>query len=118
MKIKNANFVKSCTKVADLPNYPYPEFAFFGRSNVGKSSLINMLMGRKKLVRTGSKPGVTRTINIFVANEKISIVDLPGYGYSKVPHELKKKFLPMIKNYINKRENLKLAFRFPSRIEP
>jgi len=110
LKINNIYFLKSCIKISEFPNYTYPEFAFLGRSNVGKSSLINMLTGRKQLVKTGSKPGVTKTINFFVLNDNRSIADLPGYGYSKLPEELRKKFLPLIKNYIKNRENLKLAF--------
>lgn len=93
-----------------FPAYSYPEFAFMGRSNVGKSSLINMILGSKNLVKTGSKPGVTKTINFFLLEDKISIADLPGFGYAKLPVEIKKNFYPLIKNYINKRENLKLAF--------
>ena len=81
-----------------------------GRSNVGKSSLINMLVNRKNLVKTGAKPGVTRTINFFLINDKISIADLPGYGYAKLPKSLKDSFIPMIQQYITNRNNLKLAF--------
>lgn len=110
IKVKDVYFLKSCTKTKQFPNYPHPEFAFLGRSNVGKSSLINMLMNRKDLVKTGSKPGVTKTINFFVLNENVSIVDLPGYGYAKLPKELRKSFLPLIKDYIKNRKNLKLAF--------
>ncbi len=110
MKFKNVKFLKSCSAVDQFPAYSYPEFAFMGRSNVGKSSLINMILGSKNLVKTGSKPGVTKTINFFLLEDKISIADLPGFGYAKLPVEIKKNFYPLIKNYINKRENLKLAF--------
>lgn len=110
MKINNVYFLKSCSKISEFPKYPYPEFVYMGRSNVGKSSLINMLMKKKDLVKTGSKPGVTKAINFFVLNDNISIVDLPGYGYSKLPLELRKTFLPLIRNYIKNRENLRLAF--------
>lgn len=110
MKIKSASFLKSCTNSAQFPGYDYPEFAFFGRSNVGKSSLLNMILGQKDLVRTGSRPGVTQTINFFVVNDNRSFVDLPGFGYAKLPMSVKKKLLPMIKEYIEKRNNLKLAF--------
>ncbi|MCP4132310.1 MAG: YihA family ribosome biogenesis GTP-binding protein [bacterium] len=110
MKMKNVYFLKSCLKAEQFPQFPYPEFAFFGRSNVGKSSLINMLMGRKNLVKTGSKPGVTKAINFFVVDDNTSIVDLPGYGYAKLPAELRKTFLPLIKEFIKNREHLKLAF--------
>ncbi|PKL37338.1 MAG: YihA family ribosome biogenesis GTP-binding protein [Spirochaetae bacterium HGW-Spirochaetae-1] len=110
MKFKNVYYLKSCKKVSDFPQYLYPEFAFFGRSNVGKSSLINMLLNKKNLVKTGQKPGVTQMINFFVADDNLSVVDLPGYGYAKVPLEIKKAFLPMIKSYIMNRKNLRLAF--------
>ncbi len=110
MKIHDVHFLKSCPAVSGFPTYVHPEFAFMGRSNVGKSSLINMLMRRRDLVKTGAKPGVTRTVNFFLLNDAISIADLPGYGYAKVPMEIKKGFLPLIKQYIQKRENLKLAF--------
>ena len=123
MKIRTIHFFKSCAAAAQFPRYPYPEFAFLGRSNVGKSSLINMLMKKKDLVKTGSKPGVTKTVNFFVLNDCISVADLPGFGYAKVPLEIKKAFLPLIRNYIDKRDNLKLAFllidirRMPERFE-
>jgi len=123
MKIKDVYFLKSCKNIADFPDYQYPEIAFMGRSNVGKSSLINMLMSKKNLVKTGSKPGVTKTINFFILNHAISIADLPGYGYANVPLKLKKTFLPLIRRYIMNRINLKLAFflidirRIPDRIE-
>lgn len=110
MNIRDAYFLKSCSAVSQFPHYPYPEFAFFGRSNVGKSSLINMLLKRKDLVKTGSKPGVTKTVNFFIVNNTISIADLPGFGYAKVSLDLKKKFMPLMKNYIAVREILKLAF--------
>jgi len=110
MKIKSAAFLKSCTSPAHFPGYDFPEFAFFGRSNVGKSSLLNMILGQKDLVKTGSRPGVTQTINFFLVNDNRSFVDLPGFGYAKLPMTIKKKLLPMINDYIEKRENLKLAF--------
>ena len=123
IKIKEVHFLKSCGRLKEFPEYPYPEIAFFGRSNVGKSSLINMLMGRKDLVKTGSSPGVTKTINFFILNRCISIADLPGYGYAKLPRELKKTFMPLIRSYIAGRDNLRLAFllidirRTPDRFE-
>lgn len=110
MKILDVHYLKSCGRPSAFPRYPHPEFAFMGRSNVGKSSLINMLMRKKDLVKTGSKPGVTKTVNFFLLNDEISIADLPGYGYAKIPQELKKTFLPLIRNYIGTRENLRLAF--------
>ncbi len=110
MKIHEVHFLKSCTAPSQFPKYHYPEFAFLGRSNVGKSSLINMLMKKKDLVKTGSRPGVTKTVNFFVLNNVISIADLPGFGYAKLPLEMRKAFLPLIRKYITTRSNLKLAF--------
>lgn len=110
MKIKNAIFIKSCTKSRDYPVTGHPEIAFLGRSNAGKSSLINMLVNRKDLVKTGAKPGVTKTINFFLLNDMVSVADLPGYGYAKLPMEMRKTFLPMIREYIGNRTTLKLAF--------
>ncbi len=110
MKIKNVYFLKSCTKVSQFPQYHYPEYAFIGRSNVGKSSLLNMILGSKSLVKTGSKPGVTKTINFFVVNDNMSFVDLPGFGYAKLPASVREQFLPMIKSYISNRKYLKLIF--------
>ncbi len=110
MKIREAKFLKSCTKPSQFPLFSYPEFAFLGRSNVGKSSLLNMVLSRKDLVKTGSKPGVTRTINFFTVNDDISFADLPGYGYAKLPAQLRKSFLPMIRSYIEVRENLRMVF--------
>lgn len=123
MKIQDVHFLKSCSAPSQFPRHSYPEFAFLGRSNVGKSSLINMLMKKKDLVKTGSKPGVTKTVNFFLLNNAISIADLPGFGYAKVPLEMKKAFLPLIRKYIGTRSNLKLAFllidvrRTPDRFE-
>lgn len=110
MIIKTASFLKSCTNSSQFPLYKFPEFAFFGRSNVGKSSLLNMLLGEKGLVKTGSRPGVTQTINFFIVNDSRSFVDLPGFGYAKLPLAIKKKLMPMIRQYVNERENLVLAF--------
>ena len=110
MKIKSVSFLKSCTNPSHFPGFDFPEFAFFGRSNVGKSSLLNMILGQKDLVKTGSRPGVTQTVNFFLVNDNRSFVDLPGFGYAKLPMSVKKKLLPMINDYIEKRDNLKLAF--------
>jgi GTP-binding protein len=110
MRIKKAEFLKSCTRAKEFPDYSFPEFAFMGRSNVGKSSLINMILNRKALVKVGSKPGVTRTINFLLINDAFSIADLPGFGYAKLPRELRRTFLPLIREYINSRDNLRLAF--------
>ncbi|MBN2040111.1 MAG: YihA family ribosome biogenesis GTP-binding protein [Spirochaetes bacterium] len=110
MKIKNVKFIKSAGKAKDFPDYDYPEFAFFGRSNTGKSSLINMLTGRKSLVKTGAKPGVTKLVNFFVINDNISLADMPGYGYARVSKNIREKFMPLIKEYISNRPTLKIAF--------
>ena len=123
LKIKSVDFLKSCSSAQNYPPSIYPEFAFLGRSNVGKSSLINMIINRKDMVKTGSKPGVTKTINYFLCNDRMYFVDLPGYGYAKLPVELKKKFLPMIKSYVTSKRNIKIAFllidirRIPSDFE-
>ena len=110
MKINDVKFLKSAAKVLDFPRFSFPEFAFFGRSNVGKSSLINMITGRRSLVKVGSKPGVTKLVNFFLINESICIADMPGFGYAELPKSVKDKFLPLIKDYIKNRSNLKLTF--------
>lgn len=110
MKIKSASFLKSCTSYEQFPDLNYPEFAFFGRSNVGKSSLLNMLLNKKDLVKTGSRPGVTTMVNFFIVNDNKSFVDMPGFGYAKLPAPMRKKFMPLIREYIEKRTNLKAAF--------
>ena len=107
MKIKSAEFVKSAVKPSQYPPANFPEIAFSGRSNVGKSSLINTLLNRKRLVKTSSTPGRTQLINFFVVNNLISFVDLPGYGYAKVPASVQKKWGPMIETYLLTRETLK-----------
>jgi len=110
MKIQDVHFLKSCAAVSQFPRYHHPEIAFFGRSNVGKSSLINMLMKKRDLVKTGSTPGVTKMVNFFLLNDAISIADLPGFGFAKVPHAIRSGFLPLIRKYIDARQNLRLAF--------
>jgi GTP-binding protein len=110
MKIKDVRFLKSAAKVTDFPRFSFPEFAFFGRSNVGKSSLINMITGRRSLVKVGAKPGVTKLVNFFLMNDSISIADMPGFGYAELPKSVKDKFLPLIEDYINNRNNLRLTF--------
>ncbi|MDT8415091.1 MAG: ribosome biogenesis GTP-binding protein YihA/YsxC [Flavobacteriaceae bacterium] len=110
MKITSAKFVVSNAKVASCPNSPLPEYAFIGRSNVGKSSLINMLTHRKDLAKTSSRPGKTQLINHFLINENWHLVDLPGYGYAKVSATAKKKFQQFITDYFAAREQLVAAF--------
>jgi len=105
--IKSAKFVKSAAKSSQYPPAVLPEIAFSGRSNVGKSSLINILVNRKHLVKTSSTPGRTQLINFFVINETFSFVDLPGYGYARVPKSVKKNWGPMIDTYFSTRETLK-----------
>ena len=110
MKIKSANFVMSNTDVAKCPNEPLPEYAFIGRSNVGKSSLINMLTERKSLAKTSGRPGKTQLINHFKINGNWFLVDLPGYGYAKVSKKSKKTFQKYITDYFSKRRQLVCAF--------
>ena len=107
MKIKSATFITSATKPSQYPPADLPEIAFAGRSNVGKSSLINTLVNRKHLVKTSSTPGRTQLINFFNINDSIGFVDLPGYGYARVPVSVRKKWGPMIETYLSKRETLK-----------
>jgi len=106
MKISSTEFITSATKPGNYPPENLPEIAFAGRSNVGKSSLINVLVNRKSLVRTSSTPGRTQLINFFDVNNKFSLVDLPGYGYAKVPLAVKKAWGPMIRTYLETRESL------------
>lgn len=110
MLIKTAEFVISNSEVAKCPKDLLPEYAFIGRSNVGKSSLINMLTGRKDLAKTSGKPGKTQLINHFIINNKWFLVDLPGYGYAKVSKAVKKKFQKFIIDYFEKRQQLVSAF--------
>jgi GTP-binding protein len=119
MIIKSASFVSSSINVARCPKTDLPEYAFIGRSNVGKSSLINMLTNRNKLARISATPGKTRLINHFLVNDYWYLVDLPGYGYVKAKPGQKKKFQTLITEYIKKRENLACLFLLlDSRLEP
>jgi GTP-binding protein len=119
MIIHSATFVKSSPTLRECPASTKPEFGFIGRSNVGKSSLINMITGWSKLAKTSVKPGKTRTINHFIINEKWYLVDLPGYGYAKVPVKLREKWVKETENYILRRENLICLFvLLDSRLKP
>jgi len=109
MIVKNSNFVKSCIKTDDLPDSNLLEVAFAGRSNVGKSSLINALINRKNLARSGSKQGMTRLINYYDINGEIHFVDLPGYGYAKVSKSEMNLWGKVIENYLNVRQQLFLV---------
>lgn len=110
MIIHSARFVKSSPSLKECPEPDRPEFGFIGRSNVGKSSLINMLTGLPKLAKTSGQPGKTQTINHFLVNDSWYLVDLPGYGYAKVPATLRDKWIKSTENYILKRENLVCLF--------
>ena len=119
MIIHSATFVKSSATLAQCPEPSKPEFAFIGRSNVGKSSLINMVTGWSKLAKTSGQPGKTRTINHFIINDEWYLADLPGYGYAKVPVKLRENWVKEVENYVVKRENLVLLFvLLDSRLKP
>ena len=107
MKIATAEFLASAVAPAQYPRQPLPEVAFAGRSNVGKSSLINTLVHRKNLVKTSATPGKTRAINFFVVNQRFLLVDLPGYGYAKVPREIQASWRPMVETYLQQRDTLR-----------
>lgn len=110
MRISKAIFKGSCTEVAKKPAGGFPEFAFIGRSNVGKSSLINMLCGNKQLAKTSSTPGKTLLINYFLVNDKLYIVDLPGYGYARIKQTEREKLNRMITSYAGHSLELKVLF--------
>jgi len=107
MIIKSAEFVTSAVKPSQYPQWNLPEMAFAGRSNVGKSSLINAILNRRHLVKTSSTPGRTQLINFFSINDDMGFVDIPGYGYAKVPSSVKKGWGAMIETYLSTRKNLK-----------
>ena len=110
MRVAHAEFIISNTDVAKCPKEPLAEYAFIGRSNVGKSSLINTLCSRKNLAKTSGKPGKTQLINHFKINKKWFLVDLPGYGYAKTSKSTKKAFQQLITRYFEKRKQLISAF--------
>lgn len=119
MVIKTAEFVKSSQKWQDCPEPTMAEYAFIGRSNVGKSSLINAMMNHKDLAKTSQTPGKTQLINHFLVNEAWFLTDLPGYGYAKVSKSLRKDFEKLITNYILNRQNLvNLFVLIDSRLAP
>lgn len=110
MIIRTASFVTSSAKISQLPAPDYPEYAFIGRSNVGKSSLINMLVSRKGLAKTSGNPGKTQTINHFIINESWYLVDLPGYGYARVSQKMREQWNRLFTSYITLRGNLIVLF--------
>ena len=110
MTITSAEFITGAVAPSGYPALRVPEFAFFGRSNTGKSSLINMMVNRKALVKTGSKPGMTRQINFFLINKAFSLVDLPGYGYARRSANEQAAFDRMLAEYCNERSELKAMF--------
>jgi GTP-binding protein len=114
-----AKFICSYTDVKKMPTYNKPEYAFIGRSNVGKSSLINLLTEQKELAKTSSKPGKTQLINVFEFDEMWYLIDLPGYGYAKTSQKNREKWHDMVKSYLRNRENLTNVFvLIDARISP
>jgi GTP-binding protein len=109
VKVLSAEFVKSATKPAEYPPGNLPEIAIAGKSNVGKSSLINTVVNRKNLAKTSSSPGRTQVINFFRVNNNLSLVDLPGYGFAKVPLEVRQAWKPMVEAYLQTREAIRLV---------
>jgi len=103
MIVTSAEFVKSAVREQDYPAPDLPEIAFAGRSNVGKSSLINVLVDRRRLVKTSATPGRTQLLNFFRINDRFCFVDLPGYGYAKVPESVRRQWGPMVERYLAKR---------------
>jgi len=118
-KVKNATYVKSVNSVADLPEVRFPEIAFAGRSNVGKSSVLNKLANIRNLAKISHTPGKTRQINFFLINKNFHFVDLPGYGYAKVSKSMKDSWGKLIEEYLKKSQNLKgVVLLIDARHEP
>ena len=118
-KVKNAEYVKSVNSVSDLPDNRIPEIAFAGRSNVGKSSVLNKLASMRNLAKISHTPGKTRQINFFLINESLHFVDLPGYGYAKVSKSIKESWGKLIEEYLKKSQNLKgVVLLIDARHEP
>jgi GTP-binding protein len=119
MKVTSAEFLKSAFKESDWPRDSRPEVAFLGRSNVGKSSVINSLLGVRSLARTSSTPGRTQSLNFFTINDKFRFVDLPGFGYARVPKDIKSTWGEMVTGFLAKRRQLVLSIHVvDSRHEP
>ena len=119
MKVTSAEFVKSAFEEAHWPRTSLPEIAFLGRSNVGKSSLINSLLGVRGLARTSSTPGRTQALNFFLINQRFHFVDLPGYGFARVPRKIRESWGEIVTNYLAKRDSLMLSIQIvDSRHEP
>lgn len=119
LNIRSVEFVKSSVKLDQCPKRDIPEYAFIGRSNVGKSSLINMICGRKMVARVSSSPGKTQTINHYLINDQWFLVDLPGYGFAKTSRSNRESWTTMIREYLTKRQNLVSVFLLvDSRIKP
>ena len=110
MVIKSVELETVCGITSTLPESKFPEIAFAGKSNVGKSTLINALMNRKSLARTSSQPGKTQTINFYNINQELYFVDLPGYGFAKVSKDVQEKWGKMVERYLNKSKQLKVVF--------
>ena len=107
MRVHSAEFLLSASTTRQFPTETLPEIAFAGRSNVGKSTLINSLLNRKKLVKTSATPGKTQLINFFKVNDKFYFVDLPGYGYAKVPESVRRKWQDLVESYLSERKTLR-----------
>jgi GTP-binding protein len=110
MKINSAEFITSIYDLRTLPKSVLPEFVFVGRSNVGKSSMVNKICNRKSLAKIGSVPGKTRQLNYFLINEEFYLVDLPGYGYAKVPEQIRAGWRKLVEEYVSDRQNVSMVF--------